>query len=180
MGQPFISQISLWGLDFAVEDWAFCDGQIVPVSQNPALFSLLGDKYGGNGTTDFGLPNLKGRIARGTGSQDRGAVGGAETIQMTTAMMPEHSHPGTILTVADTAAEGAPDVGRVLAKPAVTRSGTTAVGSSFAPYQLADSSFSAGTSQSLSVGQNVPISIRSPYQTVTYEIALQGVYPQRD
>ncbi|MDX5594304.1 phage tail protein [Pseudovibrio sp. SPO723] len=181
MGQPFISQISLWGLNFAVEDWAFCDGQTLNISQYAALYSLLGTKYGGNGTSTFSLPNLKGRIATGLGypGEDRGTIGGTETVTLTEVSMPAHTHRGTVLTVADDPGTSGPATGLVMANPTVTRPGSSVVGSSFSEDGSLDASFSAGNPTE-SVGSSTPFSVRSPFLAVNYEIALEGVYPSRD
>ncbi|WP_310621353.1 phage tail protein [Flexibacterium corallicola] len=182
MGQPFISQISLWGLSFAVEGWAFCDGQVIAISQNTALFSLLADRYGGDGRSTFGFPNLKGRMAFGPGysGEKCGAVGGVETVTLNDATMPQHSHPGTILTVANASGTGGPSSNVVMAKPAVTTSGGTATGSSFSDSSGVNALISTGVDNTESIGGNLPFSVRSPYLSVTYEIALEGYYPARD
>lgn len=181
MGQPFLSQISLWGLDFAVRDWAYCDGQDIPIAQNTALFALLGARYGGDARTTFGLPNLKGRMACGLGNpgEDRGSTGGAETVTLNAATMPQHNHPGTILTVADTAGTSGPASGLVMAKPSVTRGGTTAVGSSFSDQSYVSAAVSSGLPETGSIGSGTPFSVRSPYLAVSYEIAIEGIFPAR-
>jgi len=98
MSEPFIAEIRIFGFNFAPRGWAFCNGQLLPVAQNTALFSLVGTTYGGDGRTTFGLPNLQGRApmhpGRGPGLTARrlGQSGGTETVTLTEAQMPAHTH----------------------------------------------------------------------------------------
>jgi microcystin-dependent protein len=98
MSEPFIAEIKIWPLNFAPRGWAFCDGQLLPISQNTALFALVGTTYGGDGRTTLGLPNLSGRLpmhsGQGPGLTNRrlGQTLGAETASLTDAQMPAHSH----------------------------------------------------------------------------------------
>ena len=104
MSEPFLAEIRLVPFTFAPTGWAFCDGQLLPLSQNVALFALLGTTYGGNGSTNFALPNLQGRVALGTdarGDYPLGTSAGAESVSLLTSEMPAHTH-----TVQATAAAG--------------------------------------------------------------------------
>ena len=98
MSEPFVGEIRMFAGNFAPRGWAFCDGQLLAVSQNDALFSLLGTIYGGDGRTTFGLPDLRGRIpihaGTGPGLSPRrlGAKGGAENVRLTTNQLPSHNH----------------------------------------------------------------------------------------
>ena len=98
MADQFISEIRIFAGNFAPAGWAFCSGQLLPISQNTALFSLLGTNYGGNGTTNFGLPNLQGSVPLGAGQgpglsrRDLGAVGGEQNVTLLESQMPAHSH----------------------------------------------------------------------------------------
>ena len=98
MAQPYLSEIQIFGFDFAPKNWAQCNGQILPIAQNQALFSLLGTAYGGNGTTTFALPDLRGRVpvhmGQGAGLSpfNMGQVGGSETHTLTVQQLPAHSH----------------------------------------------------------------------------------------
>src|SRR5215831_16990317 len=98
MSEPFVAQIQIFAFNFAPRGWAFCAGQILSISQNTALFSLLGTTYGGNGQTTFGLPDLRGRVplspgqGPGLSNYSLGQVGGAENVTLTTTQMPQHTH----------------------------------------------------------------------------------------
>lgn len=98
MSEPFLGQIMLVPYNFAPRGWAFCNGQILPIAQNTALFSLLGTTFGGNGQTTFALPDLRGRVplssgqGPGLGNYDLGEIGGLESVTLTTNQMPAHSH----------------------------------------------------------------------------------------
>ncbi|HEU4581515.1 MAG TPA: tail fiber protein [Polyangiaceae bacterium] len=95
--EPFLGQLITVPYNFAPRDWAFCTGQIMPIAQNAALFSLLGTTYGGNGQSTFGIPNLAGRVAVGAqgSSFTLGELGGASSVTLTNAQLPAHNHPAT-------------------------------------------------------------------------------------
>src|SRR3954468_9614231 len=94
MGQPYIGEIRLFGGNFAPAGWAFCNGQLVPISENDALFNLIGTTYGGDGQETFALPDLQGRIPINTNSSHPLAEsGGVESVTVTTGQMPSHPHP---------------------------------------------------------------------------------------
>src|SRR5262249_34952952 len=98
MADPFIAEIRIFAGTFAPTGWAFCDGQLMAISQNTALFSLLGTTYGGDGKTTFALPNLQGAVPMGRGqgpgltNRDLGEMGGAQAVTLTSAQMPSHNH----------------------------------------------------------------------------------------
>src|SRR5271165_4385384 len=120
MSTPFLAEIRMFAGEFAPRGWAFCNGQLLPINQNAALFSLLGTTYGGNGTTTFALPDLRSRVpihqGQGTGlsSYVMGQSGGEETVALTTGQLPAHSHEfvSTAAPVLDTPS------GSVLGSPA--------------------------------------------------------------
>src|ERR1700720_2241295 len=94
MSEPFIGQVIAVGFNFAPGGWALCQGQLLPINQNTALFSLLGTTYGGNGQSTFGLPDLRGRVPIHIGSSyPLGALAGSETVTLSVAQLPAHSHP---------------------------------------------------------------------------------------
>src|ERR1700693_5108558 len=98
MSEPFVAEIRIVGFNFAPRGWAFCSGQLMPISQNTALFSLLGTTYGGNGTSTFGLPNLQGSAPvhfgqlQGGGGYVEGETGGVSAVTLTQPTMPSHNH----------------------------------------------------------------------------------------
>ena len=167
---PFIGEIRIFAGNFAPKGWAFCSGQILPISQNTALFSLLGTTYGGNGSSTFALPNLNGRVpihpSQGPGLSyyDLGEVGGSETVTLTTANLPAHNH--TI--------------------PASTISGTTSVPTNAVPANTlnTDKEYASSSNTTMmetgSAGSDVPVNIQQPYISLNYIIALQGVFPPRN
>ena len=94
MSEPFVSEIRMFAFDYAPREWAKCDGTIMSINQNPMLFSLLGDAFGGNGTTTFGLPDLRGRVPvhSVTSAYPRGMMAGQEQVILTAAELPMHTH----------------------------------------------------------------------------------------
>lgn len=168
MSDPFIAQIMLFGGNFAPRGWAFCNGQLLPIAQNTALFSLLGTTYGGNGQTTFALPDLRGRVpvhpGQGPGLSNvvQGEVGGSETRVLNVNQLPSHSHAAAVTQGAQAATRPSgmvPSAGGAYAPAPDT--------SNFNPAFIR----SAGGSQ--------PFSIRQPYVGVHYIIALVGIYPSR-
>lgn len=185
--EPFIAQIIMFGGSFAPRGWALCDGQLLSVPQNTALFSLLGTTYGGDGRTTFGLPDLRGRVAihPGTGpglsKVNLGEKGGVENVTLTTAQMPSHSHDISHGHSADmnvSSANGTLKVpaGNVLAV------GKSKIYSTAAPdVQMAAGAVSvdshAGSSGTKGSGQSHEN--RQPYLGINHLIALSGVFPSR-
>jgi len=159
MSEPFVGEIRLFGGNFAPRGWAMCDGQLLPISQNQSLYSLLGTTYGGDGRTTFGLPDLRGRMAmhpgEGPGLTPRqlGQKGGYERVALSADEMPAHVHAisgsGAVKRVLSFFFGRATDVPE--AAPAETQT--------------------AGGGQS---HENMP-----PFQTMNFIIALQGIYPSR-
>jgi microcystin-dependent protein len=171
VSEPFIGEIRIWGLNFAPQGWAFADGQLLPISQNTALFSLFGTTYGGDGRTTFGLPNLQGRAPMhpgdGPGLTTRrlGETGGVETVTLTDAQMPNHTH--TLRASTALGDEPAPG-GHTLAR---------AVGS----YQSDSTSNLVSLSSGAipSAGGSQPHGNMQPFLTLRFCIALVGIYPPR-
>ena len=165
MSDPFLSEIRLMSFGFPPKNWALCNGQLMPINQNPALFSLLGTTYGGDGRVDFGLPDLQGRtpIHRGN-SHTLGERGGEQNHTLTSGELPSHTHP---LRAADTPATSAAATGSsVLAQaPGYTSVGTQLVA-------LAPASLDA-------VGGGQAHLNLQPFLTLNFCIALQGVFPSR-
>ena len=169
MSEPFIAEIRIFAGNFAPRGWAFCDGQLLPLAQNTALFSLIGTTYGGDGRTTTALPNLMGRASmhpgRGPGLSQRrlGEKAGAESVALSETQMPSHTHQ---LTGTEEDIDGTSPVGSYLATGNDQYSATD--GSTLSDAALPD----AGGSQSHNNMQ--------PYLTMNFIIALVGVYPSRN
>lgn len=167
MSEPFLGSIILFGGNFAPRGWAFCNGQLLPIAQNTALFSLLGTTYGGNGQTTFALPDLRSRVpvhfgqGPGLSSYSLGQSAGAETITLTQAEMPAHAHTQPASNANQTT--NRPN-GAVPAKGGVYAGATD--GSQLDP--------------TTPVGGSQPHSNLQPYLAMNYIIALEGIYPSRN
>jgi microcystin-dependent protein len=174
---PFVAEIRIFAGNFAPTGWALCDGQLLPITQNTALFSLLGTTYGGDGRTTFGLPNLQGSapisFGQGTGLSDRflGESGGLQAVTLLTSEIPVHTHTAQAFTTSK--ADQTSPAGHVWSKAQAGR------------QPLPMYSATAGTSPSMSAqalqiaGSSAPHNNLMPYQTLTFIIALVGVYPPR-
>lgn len=173
MSNPYIGEIRMFGCNFAPRGWAFCNGQLLPIAQNTALFSLLGTTYGGNGTTTFGLPDLRGRVpihfgqGPGLSSYSLGQTGGAESVTLLTTQIPAHSHT---VNAADT---GGNQTSPIAALPAVESTGTSKNFSNSGTGQMSPAMINPA-------GGNQPHPNLQPYQTINFCIALEGIYPSRN
>lgn len=174
MSEPFIAEIIMFGGNFAPRGWAFCNGQLLSIAQNQALFSLIGTIFGGNGSTNFALPNLQGRVplhpGQGPGlpSYTVGQSGGAATTTLTTANLPAHTHtvspPANTGEGQNTQPDGAvPAAGEMPTQPYAGTSNTT-----MAPFETS----SAGSSQ--------PFNNMPPFLAINFIIALTGIYPSQN
>lgn len=171
MSDPFVAEVRMAGFNFAPSGWALCNGQLLPISQNTALFSLLGTIYGGNGKTNFALPDLQGRApiqhGQGPGLSDYfiGDSGGAATVTLLESEMPAHAHG---YMASDNVGERNNPAGNLYAPPDSGRIYA-------APGNLAPMSPNAlGPAGSGQPHNNMP-----PYLTVNFIIALQGIFPPR-
>jgi microcystin-dependent protein len=170
MSDPFIAEIRIVGFNFAPRGWATCDGQLLPISQNTALFSLLGTIYGGDGRTTFALPNLQGRApimwgqGPGLSPHDVGEVGGAAVVTLDGTQIPAHTHQLTANTAPATS--GTPAATQQLAAASTSMYGV--------PQNLVPMS---GAAVSTVGGQ--PHENRQPYLGTLFVIALQGIFPSR-
>jgi len=175
--QPYIGEITMFGGNYAPRGWALCDGQLLPISQNSALFSILGTTYGGDGRSTFGLPDLRGRVPMHAGNgpgltpRQLGQKYGTEENILSQAQLPAHSHSVdlTIKCNADSGYTGSP-VGKY---PAV------APNTNYAPTTDANMANSIITGNTSVQGSGQPVNNMQPYQTVNFIIALQGIYPSR-
>ena len=169
---PFIAEIKMFAGNFAPRGWAFCQGQLLPINQNQALFSLLGTIYGGDGRTTFALPDLRGRTAIGPGNGPglstyrEGQNGGVEYVTLTANQMPSHNH-------------------RINAVTTVGNS-TTPTNHLLADSAAFDDEFSNATANTMmsstmvtNTGGNQSHENRQPFLAIYYIIALQGVFPSR-
>lgn len=173
MSEPFLGQISMVGFNFAPRGWALCDGQILPINQNQALFSLLGDTYGGDGRTSFALPDLRGRAAvhpgggPGLDNITWGQRGGAEAVALAASEMPVHRHD--LLASTDLANANVP--GNAL--PAARGRGGLLL------YAAPGSEVAMNPDTVTVAGANAPHDNMQPYLVLNFVIALQGIFPSR-
>lgn len=170
----FIGQINLFGFDFAPRFWAQCNGQLLAISQNQALFALLGTSYGGNGTTTFALPDLRGRVPIGFGNSGTlgsfaiGQAAGAEAVTLTTSNLPAHTH--TLAATTQVATRRVP-TGRMLATDTSTNAEYYAPPGTTTPLSPNSITATGGTS---------PHENRQPYLATNFCIALSGIFPSRN
>lgn len=174
MAEPFLGEIKYFSFGYAPKNWAPCQGQLVSIAQNQALFSLLGVTFGGNGTTTFALPDLRGRVAmHPSASTPQGAQGGVENVTLNSTQIPTHNHQVMVSSKTNGSLDTFDN-----AVIALGAAGTTPA-NVFAPA-------SAGTLQPLkadmvgSTGSNQPHSNLQPSLVGNYCIALNGIYPSRD
>lgn len=165
--EPFIGQLMCVGFNYAPKGWALCEGQLLSIASNPALFSLLGTTYGGDGVSTFALPDLRGRMplgfGQGPGLQNyvQGQNAGSETVTLTESQMPAHSH--TVRCSSGDPSDNTPI------------NGVPAAGGSYS--LTADTNMGAVMIQP--TGGNQPHSNMQPYLVMNWIIALQGVFPPR-
>jgi microcystin-dependent protein len=173
MSEQFIGEIRIFAGNFAIRSWAFCDGQLLPIAQNTALFSILGTIYGGDGRTSFGLPNLQGRApmhpGNGPGLSPKrlGEIGGAETVTLSPAQMPSHTHNVSASTFP--ASSTLPSSNTQFAR--------SAGGFAYDDTGGVDVPLDQASIENSGSGQahnNI-----QPYLTVNYIICLQGIFPSR-
>ena len=174
MSNPFVAEIRMVGFNFAPTGWATCDGQLMPISQNTALFSLLGTTYGGDGKSTFGLPNLGGATpiapeqGPGLSLYGLGQAGGTSAVTLLQSEMPQHNH-GMMAYTGDAGDSRTPGPTTAIA--------TTVPGNLYSPTTTG---LSPMNPQALSLaGSGLPHNNMMPYLTVLFIIALQGVFPPR-
>lgn len=168
MSEPFLAEIRIMGFNFAPRNWAFCDGQILPINQNQSLYSLLGTTYGGDGRTSFALPDLRGRAPMHEDSRYRlGVKGGAETVTLTTAEIPSHGHPRLATT---SAADTSDPAGNMHATTGGGRRPVT-------PYAAPGNEVNMQSTSS--VGGQAHNNMQ-PYLALNFAIALRGLFPSRN
>jgi microcystin-dependent protein len=178
MANPFLGEIKMFGGNFAPSGFAFCNGQLLPIDQNDALFAILGTIYGGNGTTNFALPNLQGRAplhpGQGSGLSPRalGEVGGVPAVTLLTPQMPSHQHQANC--VSSSAANQTAPTGGLWALGLAHQ-----MGQNF--YSSAPGTGTTMNAQALpATGGGVPHNNMPPYLVVNFIIALNGIFPSRN
>lgn len=173
MSSPYIGEIRMFAGSFAPAGWAFCDGQLLPISENDALFTLIGTTYGGDGESTFALPNLQSRVPlhQGFGSDGisyvLGESGGVESVTLTTQQMPAHTHPflGSATNATTTSPSGS--VPGTLPEATTLSYGTDAPATTLHPGSVSP----AGGSQ--------PHENLQPFLTISFIISLFGIFPQQ-
>lgn len=197
MSQPFLGMIALFPYNFAPRGWAFCYGQLLPIAQNTALFSLLGTQFGGDGQLTFALPDFRSRVPVGAGqgpglsNYSVGQAAGTENVTLNVNQMPSHTHavtlthdpglPGLVATAnvrSDRGTQQSP-VGNV---PAVEAAGVTATYSDASPNQaMATGAITiSGNATAAPAGGNLPFDNLQPYLGMNFCIATQGIFPSRN
>lgn len=194
-----IGQIQPFGFNFAPRSWSTCSGQLMPISNNTALFSLIGTFYGGDGRTTFALPDLRGRAALGFGDGPGvspvpiGQRAGAETVTLNTLHMPSHNHtasftptggsPSTLNAIQAEATTQDP-AGNMLADPPGLGGKVYAPRGDNEPIAMDPASITGGSAGGAvtvnNTGGNQPFEIRNPYLGINYSIALYGIFPSRN
>lgn len=171
MADPFVAEIRIYPFNFPPKGWAFCDGQLLPLSQNTALFSLLGTTYGGNGKSNFALPDLQGRAPMfdgqgpGLSLRDLGESGGAESVTLLESEIPSHTHTMMGATFPGDSNQANQNV--------LARSTGVAL------YGTAGGPVTMNPQMLTPAGSDLPHNNMQPYLTLNFCIALQGVFPPR-
>lgn len=165
MSEPYVGEIRMFAGNFAPQGWAICNGQLLPIAGNETLFMLLGTTYGGDGENTFALPDLRGRIPVGSGSgYTLGQMDGTETVTLTTGQMPAHTH-----TAHSNSANG------TVEQPA----NAFWAGSGIRPYGSGAPSIAMGAAIT-SAGGSLPHDNMMPFLTITFIIAMTGLYPTQN
>ncbi|WP_353981955.1 tail fiber protein [Salinicola endophyticus] len=193
--QSYIGAISGWAPYFAPRNWAFCQGQLLPINQYQALFSIIGTIYGGDGQTNFALPDLQGRVPIGEGQLPGGSAyklgqrAGQETVTLTEQQMPAHSHRATVTATAHLPASDEPATTATPTADTVLASANGALGRESVDVKIyAPASTSSSVILPLSATASVTVdnaggsgsfSILQPFTVINYIICLQGIFPPR-
>lgn len=173
MADPFVAEIRIFPFNFVPKGWAWCNGQLLPISQNTALFSLLGTTYGGNGTSNFALPDLQGRTPMhwgqgpGLSNYDLGQTGGSDTVTLLDSEIPAHLH------ALNAANSDSYDQAPTNSQLAGAIGGILPYGNGPASVAMADAALPG-------IGGSQPHNNLAPYLTCYFAIALQGVFPPRN
>ena len=165
MSEPFLSEIKIVSFNFPPKGWALCNGQLLPINQNQALFALLGTTYGGNGQTNFALPNMRGRVPIHMGSNNLGTAAGSTNVTVNIQQLPQHLH-GLQASSNSTGTSSDPS-GKFLA-PVNTGYVTPQAAQPLSPQSVT------------SVGGSQPHNNMMPYLVLNFIIALQGIFPSQN
>jgi len=178
MSEPFIAEVRMWGCDFAPRGWAFCEGQLLPIVDNTALFSLIGTLYGGDGRVTMGLPNLTDRapmqqgLGPGLSSRPIGQTGGADQVALTETEMPAHDH--IVRGVAEGGSSATPTNELYMGQDQSSRSENISYLSTDTTMNTSLAAEAIGSTGSGQAHEN-----QQPFLGVNFCIALQGIYPSR-
>jgi microcystin-dependent protein len=181
--EPFIGEVKLLGFYFAPLGYMTCQGQLLPISQNTALFSLLGTTYGGDGQTTFGLPDLQGRVPIGQGQGPGlpyytiGEEAGTPSVTLTTANMPPHVHPAVGINVQIPVSTGGADQSTP-DRAYLADLGTDKYSSISTAGAHSGAPVVSGTTGI--TGSGVPVGIMNPYLVLNYSVAIEGIFPSRN
>jgi microcystin-dependent protein len=166
MSEPFLSEIKIVSFNFPPKGWALCNGQLLPINQNQALFALLGTTYGGNGQTNFALPNIRGRVPIHMGNgHTLGEAAGSTSVTVNIQQLPTHIH---LLQATSNAAVGDDASNSVLAQAGLNAYAAFSAGAAMGPQSTT------------SVGGSQPHNNMMPYLTLNFIIALQGIFPSHN
>lgn len=172
---PFLGEIRLCSFNFAPMGWAKCEGQLLQINQNQALFSLLGTTYGGNGTTNFALPDYRGRAIVGSGlSLNQGDKVGNETVILSVSNLPVHSHNESFKVSTSVATSQIATANAALSTNVLQVPGYNAKGLMYNEL-AANVNLDCGVTST--TGSSIPLNIMQPYLSLTYMIAIQGIFP---
>ena len=165
MGSPYIGEIRMTGFNFAPVNWAFCNGQLISISENSTLFNLIGTTYGGDGVNTFALPNLQCRIPIHQGnSAVIGQIAGTETVTLTTGQLPVHSHP--LAANSGTGSQPSP-------------AGGVSAGSILDQFSTTPPTHAMDASTTLATGGSQPHDNLPPFLVINFIISLYGIYPSQ-
>jgi microcystin-dependent protein len=182
MAEPYIGEIKIWAFDWAPRGWALCNGALLPIAQNQALYSILGTRFGGDGKVNFALPELRGRTPVGPGAAagtttpnyTMGNSGGSESVTLSSDTVPSHAHGVNAVIVAGT--QLVPS-GNLIANVVSAKAGSTTNFSVFRPQGqwTADAQLAAGSVET--TGASAPHANMQPFAVVNFAICISGYYP---
>lgn len=181
MSEPFIGEIKMFAGNFAPRGYAFCNGQLMSISQNTALFSILGTTYGGNGQVTFGLPDLRGRVPMGQGQGSGltprflGEIEGTENVSLLSTNLPAHTHSVSLSSPATTSLGTVMEPG-----PGSIPAASNQRNAQYAPSASANTTLPGSNGNTGSAGNNIPVSVMQPSLALSFIIALEGIFPSRN